>query len=147
MYDFLWGSETFGHCLRSYPLEDRFHHILKGSVMDGAEVLIPITTVIAMAAVAITYFASRNRERMAMIEKGLTSEEIKAMYTRDVSRDPLSSLKWGILFVLAGAAIMFGNFLHRQFGVDDGVIVGMVCLFVGVGLVVFYSVASKKIDR
>ena len=114
--------------------------------MNGSEVLIPIISVIATAVVFISYITSRNRERMAMIQKGLSSDEIKAMYTRDQRRDPLSSLKWGILFVLAGAALMLGNFLHEHYFVDEGIIVGMVCLFVGVGLVIFYSIASKKTD-
>ncbi len=114
--------------------------------MNGPEVLIPLVALVATAAVFITFFSSRNRERMAMIEKGLTSDEIKAMYSRDIRRDPLNSLKWGILFVLAGVAIMLGNYLHEHYGVEEGIIVGMVCLFVGIGLVAFYIVASKKTE-
>jgi hypothetical protein len=79
-----------------------------------------------------------------MIEKGLSSDEIKAMYSRDVRRDPLSSLKWGILLVLAGMALMLGVFLRERYFVDEGVIIGMICLFVGIGLVIFYGIASKK---
>ena len=115
--------------------------------MHGAEVLIPIISVIATAVVFISYFTSRNRERMAMIEKGLSSEEIKALYARDVKRDPLQSLKWGLLFVLAGMSIMLGNFLHVQYSVDGGAIVGLVCLFVGIGLVAFYAIAVKKLKE
>ena len=112
--------------------------------MNGEEVLVPLMGIVAVAAVFITFFASRNRERMAMIEKGLSSDEIKAMYAREIRRDPLNSLKWGILFVLGGVAIIAGNYLHHQYGVDEGIIVGMVILFVGVGLVLFYGIASKK---
>ena len=103
-----------------------------------------------MDLIAATIFAtqalsSRNRERMAMIEKGLSSDEIKAMYARDVKRDPLQSLKWGILFVLGGVALMLGNYLHDAYNVDEGVVVGMVILFVGIGLVAFYGIAAKRI--
>jgi len=112
--------------------------------MNGPEILIPIVLFVSVAIVFISYFTSRNRERMAMIEKGLSSEEIKAMFTRDMRRDPLSSLKWGILFVLAGMALMLGVYLHENYNVDRGVIVGMMALFVGIGLVVFYSIASKR---
>ena len=112
--------------------------------MHGEEVLVPIVTVMSLAVVFILYFTTRHRERMAMVEKGLGSEEIKALYTRDRRHNPLNSLKWGILFVLGGVAVMVGNFLHDTYFVDGGVIVGMVCLFVGIGLVIFYSVASKK---
>jgi hypothetical protein len=113
--------------------------------MDLPELLIPLVVVLSTAAVLITWLSSRNRERMAMIEKGLSSDEIKAMYARDVRRDPLQSLKWGILFVLGGIALMLGNYLHQAYGVEGGVVVGMVILFVGIGLLVFYTIAVKKV--
>ena len=115
--------------------------------MQGEEVLVPLFGLVAIAAVLITYFSARHKERITMIEKGLSSEEIKALYARDVRRDPLSSLKWGILFVLAGIAIMLGNYLHDHYAVDEGAIVGMVILFVGIGLVAFYSIAAKKMNQ
>lgn len=115
--------------------------------MNGPEVLVPILSVVATAWVLVTFFTSRNRERMAMIEKGLSSDEIKALYARDVKRDPLQSLKWGILFVLAGIALMLGNYLHDTYAVDGGVVVGMVILFVGIGLVAFYTIASKRLSQ
>ena len=112
--------------------------------MNGPEILIPLVLFVSIAIVIISYFTTRNRERMAMIEKGLTGEEIKAMYTRDVRRDPLSSLKWGILFVLAGMGLMLGVYLRESYNVERGIIVGMIALFVGIGLVIFYSIASKR---
>lgn len=115
--------------------------------MNGAEVLIPLISVISIAVVLITYFMARHKERITMIEKGLSSEEIKALYAREVRRDPLGSLKWGILSVLAGIAIMLGNYLHDYYAVDEGVVVGMVILFVGIGLVAFYTIASKKTSQ
>ena len=115
--------------------------------MQGPEFLIPIFFFGAVAAVWIIFISTRHRERMSMVEKGLSSEEIKAMYLRDVKRDPLSSLKWGLLLVLAGVAIMLGNFLHDRYGVNEGAIIGMVILFVGIGLVAFYSIAAKKLNQ
>ncbi len=115
--------------------------------MNGGDILIPIIALIAIAAVLISLITTKNRERMAMIEKGLSSDVIKAMHTKDLSRDPLGSLKWGIIFILAGAAIMVGNYLREHYLIDDGVVVGLVCLFVGLGLVIFYSIASKRSDK
>ncbi len=80
-----------------------------------------------------------------MVEKGLSGEEIKAMYAKDFKRDPLNSLKWGILFVLAGLAILLGNLLHEYYRVEGGVIVGLVGVFIGAGLLLFYAIATKKI--
>lgn len=115
--------------------------------MHGEEVGTLIVFFGVLGIVLIVWLTTRHRERIAMMEKGLSSDEIKAMYTKDLKRDPLASLKWGILFVLAGIAIMLGNYLHDQYNVDQGIIVGMVCLFVGIGLVAFYSIASKKINQ
>lgn len=116
--------------------------------MHSDEVIaIPIIMILASAIVFIVYLTTRHRERMAMVAKGLGSEEIKAMYSRNGNRSPLNSLKWGILFVLGGIAIMLGNFLHTTYFVDEGIIVGMVCLFVGIGLVWFYGIAAKKISQ
>ena len=116
--------------------------------MHSDEVIaIPIIFFLVTAIVSIVYITTRHRERMAMVAKGLGSEEIKAMYARNGTHSPLGSLKWGILFVLGGIAIMVGNFLHSMYYVDEGVIVGMVCLFVGIGLVWFYGIAAKKIPQ
>ena len=112
--------------------------------MNGEEVLVPLIAIVSIAAVFIAYFTNRNRERMAMIEKGIQSDEIKAMHAKEVHRDPLNSLKWGIIFTLAGIAIVLGNYLRDQYRVDDPIIIGMICLFVGIGLVLFYLIASKK---
>ena len=107
--------------------------------------LIPIILFLSIAAVLIVWLTTRHRERITMVEKGLSSEDIKAMYARDVKRDPLRSLKWGILFVFAGVAIVFGHILNNYMHVDgDGIIVGMVAVFLGAALLLYYNIASKK---
>ena len=59
---------------------------------------------------------SKHKERMRIIEKGLTPEDIKALYlTQMRPSSPLSSLKWGILFVMVGLAIFLGVWLDETF--------------------------------
>lgn len=112
--------------------------------MNGPEILIPLVFFISVAAIFITHITSRHRERMAMVEKGLSTDEIKAYFTREIRRDPFSSLKWGLLFVCVGLAVVLGNFLHQQYDVEEGVIIGLVCIFAGCGLLIYYGIASKK---
>lgn len=112
--------------------------------MSPEEVLVPITFFLSLSAGLIIWLITRHKERITMIEKGLSQEEIKAMYHRDVRRDPLASLKWGLMALLAGAAILLGNYLRVTFNVDEGVIFGLVILFVGVALILFYTIAIKK---
>ena len=113
--------------------------------MGPSEVYIPIVLFISAAAVVIMHIASRHRERLTMIEKGMSSEDIKAMFARGQYRsNPVGTLKWGILAVFVGMALLLGNYLDAVYGVRDGIIAGMVILFGGIGLVVFYAIAAKK---
>jgi hypothetical protein len=108
--------------------------------------IVPVVMLCMMIPIVV-WLLIRHRERIAVIEKGLPSEDIKAIFARNPIRfrhDPLTSLKWGILFILGGLAVMLGIFLHDKYYVDEGVIVGMVCLFVGIGLIFFYGIAAKK---
>lgn len=115
--------------------------------MDRSEFYIPIVFFVMTAAVLITMIASRHRERITMIEKGMSSEDIKALFTRGQFRtNPLTVLKWGLLLVFVGLGILLGNYLDAAYGVRDGVMVGLVALFGGIGLTVFYGFAAKKGD-
>ena len=106
--------------------------------------MVPIAFFLFLGGVIITHLTARHKERMAMVEKGMSSEDMKALYVRQLNRDPLSSLKWGILFVFAGVSLLLGQYLNQQYHIEEGAIVGLVILFVGVGLVLFYGIASKK---
>ncbi len=112
--------------------------------MQPHEVAVPIMFFLVAGSVWVTLLLVRHRERMTMVEKGMSSEDIKSLYKKQVQRDPLSSLKWGILFICAGLAVLIGHFLHRNLGVEEGVMIGLIPLFVGCGLLLFYSFASKK---
>ena len=105
---------------------------------------IPIFFFACTATVWIVWLLVRHRERINMVEKGMSSEDIKALYSRQIYRDPLSSLKWGMLFVFGGVAVLFGNFLVERYDVQPPVILGMVILFVGIALVLFYTLAAKR---
>ncbi len=107
--------------------------------------MIPIILFLVAGTVLIILITTRHRERIAMVERGMSSDEIKAMSARpERVRNPMTSLKWGILFVMAGCAILLGMFLHERFMIEDGVTVGLLCLFLGLGLVVFYGMAVKR---
>lgn len=115
--------------------------------MSNEEVIIPVTFFLVIAAVFIVAIVTRHRERIMMMDKGLSGEEMKSMYLKDVRRDPLASLKWGIVIMMAGFSAFIGILLHQYYFVEEGIIFGMLSLFVGIGLIIFYLIASKKTNK
>jgi hypothetical protein len=90
----------------------------------------------------------RHRERMGMIEKGMKAEDIKAMFGRSFEEPhPLTSLKWGIVLVSVGLAVMLGLFLHSAYNnIEGGIFPGLVAVFGGAGLILFYFIANRKVQ-
>ncbi|MEO8168361.1 MAG: DUF6249 domain-containing protein [bacterium] len=113
--------------------------------MPISEVLIPIVFFLTIGAVWGAFILTRHRERINMIEKGLTAEEIKSLYIRETTKtNPLFSLKWGMVLICVGIAIIMGIWLRDNYIFNDGIIPGMIATFGGVGLVLFYFIAAKK---
>jgi hypothetical protein len=109
---------------------------------------VPIALFLSAAAVWIVWLTLRHRERIAMLEKGLSAEDIRSLYVKEVKRDPLRSLKWGILAVFAGAAFLTGVLMEEFFNFDhDGVTVGIVIILIGAGLLLYYKIATKKLKE
>jgi hypothetical protein len=108
---------------------------------------IAITLIVFLSITLIigTYLLTRHRERIQMIEKGMTAEEIRSMIQfGGFKTDPLSSLKWGMVFIGVGLAVVTGIWLHNAYMIDEGVMPGLIALFGGIGLVVFYFIAGRK---
>ncbi len=115
--------------------------------MQGSEVLIPIVFFLTMGAIWGSFILTRHRERVSMIEKGLKAEEIKSLYERQTLKaNPLFALKWGMVLICVGIAIMLGIWLRENYIFNDGIIPGLIATFGGVGLVLFYFIAAKKVQ-
>ena len=106
-----------------------------------------------LAAVVLFFFSvasiwgaiifTRHRERVLMIDKGLTPEEIRSLYNRAVRSRPLLALKWGIIFVSIGLAIIVSLVASEVYYVDEGIYPALIALFGGLGLILFYRIAKK----
>jgi hypothetical protein len=116
--------------------------------MDAQEAIIPIFFFVTVGIIWGAYILTRHKERMNMIEKGLKAEEIRSLYARAAGRaSPLASLKWGMIFVGIGLAVLLGVWLRETFLVQEGVFPGLIALFGGAGLIVFYMIARKKVTE
>jgi hypothetical protein len=114
--------------------------------MHGTEFLIPIFFFLVVGAVWGIALLAKHKERMTMLDKGLSPQDIKTLYERGIMKvNPLASLKWGIIFVSIGLAIMVGIWLEANTLVSKGIFFGLMGVFGGTGLLIFYVIASRKL--
>lgn len=110
--------------------------------------LIPIViSVTFFAAVAVPIYEqirSRHRERMALIEKGIVTEDVKYLYSSSSTINPYSYLKWGLILVFVGIGILMGFLNLYIFGQDPAIIFALIPIGAGVALLIFYRIALKK---
>lgn len=86
-------------------------------------------------------FYLRNKENMALIEKGINPKE----YTTRPA--PYRSLKWGLLLMGAGLGLLLGHLLSIQFvpNNDNPVMYfSMIALCGGAGLFLSYRIEKKE---
>jgi hypothetical protein len=89
---------------------------------------------------------TKHRERMRLIEKGISPEEAKK-YFANVDKKPrnaFGALKWGILFLFLGAGIFTANVLEQMYDLSDGITTGLVIFFIGLGFVVYFLIANSR---
>ena len=112
------------------------------------EFLIPIFFFGGIAAVLITYYNNRHKERVAMIEKGVNPADFKGAPKREWFRaNPLSSLKWGLLAMFVGVGLIVASLLDRWYMMHDSIYVSCMLVSGGIALIIFYFIASKKLKQ
>jgi hypothetical protein len=112
---------------------------------DVAPVIISIFMFTCIVVIWGGIILTRHKERMTMIEKGLKAEDIKSIYFRGVRPySPRMPLMWGILFTAVGLGALIGAALVEWYHFDDGIVAGLMVLFGGIGLIIFYAIGGKK---
>jgi hypothetical protein len=111
--------------------------------MENGEILIPILVSLGMFAMIFGIVYLRNRERMAMIERGMDPRA----YTAQPA--PYKNLKWGLLLMGAGFGLFLAFMLDRimfHVGEDNPAIYfALIAIFGGAGLVISYRIEKKEI--
>ena len=116
------------------------------------ESLVPISivgiTFLSIVAIVASVVLTRHRERSMMIQKGLSPEEIKAIYAGESApANPLRPLKWGLVLIGVGIAIILGLWLEAAYDVDGGIYPALIALFGGMGLVVYHLITRKQVVK
>jgi len=114
----------------------------------GPEVLVPTTFFITTTALIFGIRYMSNKEKMAMIERGLDPIGLK----NNISPPkPFVSLKFGLLLVGLGLGLLISLFIVRGISVDDdeaaAVYFGCLSIFGGLGLIASYIVEKNWLDK
>lgn len=107
-------------------------------------VFVPIILFIVTGLVLVTFFYLRSKEKQMLIEKGLSSDEIKTFYDR--KKDPLILMKIGIVSIFFGIGLGFGLML-QEYTTKDFWVPFLLFVSTGIGFVlanIFGRKMSKK---
>lgn len=119
--------------------------------MDISEIIVPIAGMILVFGMPamIVYWAiyTKHRERMRLIEKGLTPEEIKEFFKEEKTRNPYSGLKIGLILLFLGVGIILANLMYELFDLSDGYTAGFVILFLGLAFLTYYLIIKNKMKN
>ena len=102
------------------------------------EILIPLALFGSIFGIVYIYIMTRNKERMALIEKGVSAE----LFNKPINAGQWS-LKLGIMAIGVGIGVVIAN-LFVSIGLLDEEVAfpAMIFIFAGVGLVASYYLAE-----
>ncbi|MBN2088591.1 hypothetical protein JW964_03215 [candidate division KSB1 bacterium] len=107
------------------------------------DIIIPIGIFMVLA--YIVKILSDNRLRRLLIDKGQVNESVKYLFMDREYKNVPSSLKWGMVLIGIGVAILIGQLVPRH--MMEEVTFGGMFLLAGLGLVLYYFIANKLIEK
>jgi hypothetical protein len=111
-----------------------------------AEILIPISFFAAIFGMVYLYFSTRNKERLALIEKGADAS-IFNLGKRSGSSWKVIVINLAFLLMGIGLGLFIANLLETTTSLDEDVIYpAMTFLMAGVGLYVGFTQTKKAVE-
>jgi hypothetical protein len=112
--------------------------------MDKMWEMLPLIVMLVIIPI-IVKLLSENKMRRQLIEKGLIDEKIKYLFP-DKPKDYVgSSLKWGMVLIAIGLAVFAGQMAPKE--MVEEVTIGTMFVLGGLALVIYYAIASKKVNK
>lgn len=110
--------------------------------MEG--VLVVFTIAAAFFGVFYLHYSTRNKERMALIEKGADASIFFSKKERVTGVWKILILNIALLFMGVGTGIIIGQLLYVQFNIDQEVALpALIFLMAGSGLLVGFFLTRK----
>ncbi|NNE30754.1 MAG: hypothetical protein HKN40_00140 [Winogradskyella sp.] len=110
------------------------------------EILIPLSFFAAIFGMVYLYYSTRNKERLALIEKGADAS-IFNLGKRTGSSWKVIVINLAFLLMGIGLGVLLANILDTYSGLDgDAIYPSMIFLMAGIGLYVGYTQTRKALN-
>ena len=107
--------------------------------------VVPISVFAAIFGIVYIISTARNRERMAMIEKGVNPKDFMSGPSKP---NPYGILKWALLLVGLGLGLFIGSMLETYTAIEEPPAYFAPALFFGgLGLVVAFLISKKAEEQ
>lgn len=115
--------------------------------MDEGLVGVMIVFVIFASAAFVIKVISDNRIRRRIVESGQVDEKIKYLYFKSGNKifDPLSNVKWGMVLIGIGAALLLGQLF--PYDITETMTIGFMFLFAGLAFLIYYVIQKGKSEE
>jgi len=101
--------------------------------------MIPISFFASVVLIVYLFLSTRNKERMALIDKGADASLFKT------GSNPFSALKIGMFLAGIGIGILVGNIIAVSTALEEEVAYfSMIFLFGGASLIAYHLIDKKK---
>ena len=110
-------------------------------------ILIPLSLFTAIFGIVYLYLSTRNKERLALIEKGVDASIFMKGKQQAAPIWKVLILNLALLLMGIGIGIFIASILHYNLGVDDDVAYpGTIFLMAGIGLFAGFTM-TKNLDK
>ncbi len=104
------------------------------------DMIVGVAAIAAIFTLIYVLLMTRYKERMALMEKGLSPKDFN---NRNAALS--ATLRFGLLMIGIAIGIMLGNFVSRYFDVPhNAAFIAMMFLFGGIGLLTSYFIEKTK---
>ncbi len=111
--------------------------------MSPWEAAIPVAMFVVFA--AIVKFIVDSSTRKKLIEKGLVDEKIKHLFPDRPKGQPITSLKWGLVCIGIGIALLVGRL--APYDLREEITIGAMFVLAGLALVIYYPIANRVLKK
>ena len=108
--------------------------------MEVVAVFIPIVSTIVIGLAFVTWVYFRSREKQMIIERGLDTELVKALFEK--KKSPYAMLKIGLVILFFGIGLGIGLLIEVYTGVEEW-IPFLIFTGLGIGFVLAFVVSRK----